>query len=66
MAGMAKESIVIHQSIAASCLANRDRFVVSIQNLFASSVRSVALRLTAFFESTYLCEEAFAPTKIIK
>jgi len=36
------------------------------QNLLANSVLSVALRLTAFFGSTYLCEEAFSPTKIIK
>lgn len=29
-------------------------------------VRSIALRLTAFFGSTYLCEEAFSQMKIIK
>jgi hypothetical protein len=36
------------------------------QNLFAASVRSLALRLTAFFGSTYLCEEAFFQMKILK
>jgi hypothetical protein len=36
------------------------------QNVFAASVRSVDLRLTAFFESTYFCKEVFSQTNIIK
>jgi len=36
------------------------------KNLFSASVRSIALRLTAFFGSTHLCEEAFSQVKIIK
>jgi len=35
------------------------------QNVFASSVRSIALRFTELFGSTYLCEEAFSQMKII-
>jgi len=35
-------------------------------NLFAASVRSKALRLTAVFGSTYLCQEAFSQMTIIK
>jgi hypothetical protein len=48
---------VAKQSMAAAfCL---------FQKLFAAPVRSVA-RLTSFFVSTYLCEEAFSQTKTIK
>jgi hypothetical protein len=36
------------------------------QNLFSASVQTVALRLTVFLGPTYLCEEAFSQTKIIK
>jgi hypothetical protein len=36
------------------------------QNLFSASVRSIALRLTAFFVSTHVYEEAFSHIKIIK
>ena len=36
------------------------------QNLFAASVQSVAVRLTGFFGSTYLCKETFSQIKIIK
>ena len=41
-------------------------FLVSCHSLFAASVRSTAVRLTAFFWSTYLCEEALSQMKIIK
>jgi hypothetical protein len=36
------------------------------QNLFAASVPSIAICLTAFFGSTYLCKDSFSQTKIIK
>ena len=36
------------------------------QNKSAASVRSMDLRLTGFFGSTYLCEEALSQKKIIK
>jgi hypothetical protein len=36
------------------------------RNLFATLMRSVALCVTAFFRSAYLCEEAFSQVKIIK
>jgi hypothetical protein len=36
------------------------------QNLFVTSVRSKALRLTAFFGPTYFCEETFSQIMIIK
>jgi hypothetical protein len=55
---------VAKQSIAASFLV--DRAFGLYQNLFAASVLSVALRLTAFLGSTYLWEEAFSQMKIIK
>ena len=38
----------------------------SLSKLFAASVRSIALRLTAFSGSTCLCEEAFSHMTIIK
>jgi hypothetical protein len=34
--------------------------------LFAASVRQIALRLTAFLGSTYLCSEALSQKKIFK
>jgi len=36
------------------------------QTLFTASVRSTAVRLTTFFGSTYLCEEAFCQLSVIK
>jgi hypothetical protein len=53
-------------SIAARCLVNRGQLFGLYQNVFATSVRSITLRLTAFFGSNYLCEEAFSHMKIIK
>ena len=53
------KSEVAKQSIAASCLPMVAAFGL-YQNLFAASVGSVTLRLTAFFRSTYLCEEAYS------
>jgi hypothetical protein len=35
-------------------------------NVFAASIRSTALRLTAFFGSALLCEEALSQIKIIQ
>ena len=63
---MARRSITIRNSIAASCFSlSRPLFGVC-QHLLASSIRSVALRLTGAFGSTYLCEEAFSQMEIIK
>jgi hypothetical protein len=50
---------LVKQSIAAT-------FYGYYQNLFAASLRQTALRLTASFGSTYICEEAFSKMKIIK
>ena len=36
------------------------------QNVFSAPVPPTALRLAAFFESNYLCEEALSRMKIIK
>jgi hypothetical protein len=44
---------------------SRTLFVLH-QNLFATSVRSIALRLAAFFLSTYLCEDAVSQMKIFR
>ena len=63
---MAKRSITIYTSIAASCFRLSRPLFVLCQNLLASSVRSVALRLAGVFGSTYLCEEAFSQKEIIK
>jgi hypothetical protein len=57
---------VVKQSIAASFSVDRSRVFGPYKNLFAALVRSVAHRFTAFFGSTYVCEEAFSQTKIIK
>jgi len=43
------------------------RSLIGLQpNLTVASVRSTALRLTQYFGSAYLCEEAFSHMKIIK
>jgi hypothetical protein len=50
-----------------SHLFDRSRPLFGIyQNLFAASVQSIALRLTVFFGSPYLYEEAFSQMKTIK
>jgi hypothetical protein len=36
------------------------------QNLTAASVQPTTLRLTEYFESAYLCEEAFSHMQIIE
>ena len=41
-------------------MVNRGRY----QTLFANSVRSIVVRLTAFLGSTYLCEDALSHTKL--
>jgi hypothetical protein len=48
------------QAISASCGRTRLPFDL-FQNLFFTSVRSTALRLTPRFVPTYLGEEAFSP-----
>jgi hypothetical protein len=45
---------------------DRGRLFGPYQNLFATSVRSITFRLTAFFGSTYIWEEAFSQMKVIK
>ena len=47
-------------SMAVSFFGRSRPFFGLYPNLFAASVRSVALPWTAVFGSTYLCEEAFS------
>jgi hypothetical protein len=55
------------QTVCRGQLFGRSRPLFDLyQNLFAASVRSTALRLTAVSGSTYLCEGTFCRMKIIK
>jgi hypothetical protein len=57
------EQLVIRWTRGAQTV-DRGSFLFSIKILFAATVRSTSLRLTAFFGSPYVCEEALSQMKI--
>jgi hypothetical protein len=65
-AEVAKQAIMIYQSVVFSCSIDGSRILFSIKILFASSELTLALRLTVLFWSTKTCEKAFNHNKIIK
>jgi hypothetical protein len=65
-AEVAKQAIALCQSVVFSCSVDRSRILFSIKILFAASELTLAVRLTALFWSTNLCEKAFNQSKIIK
>jgi hypothetical protein len=66
MSDLEEEILKLQCDIPLKARASEKKFGNLLHEEEYSGFRSIALRLTAFFGSTYLCEAAFSQMKIIK